>query len=166
MTAATHARLNSADPAGRQGIAARSDTGLRGLALYLMMGALFGIVLSKGEVISWFRIQEMFRFQSFHMYGIIGSALVTASLSLELLRRLGAKTLAGEAIAVPPKVLGRGTRYWAGGTIFGLGWALTGACPGPLFALIGSGVTVMIVTLVSAVFGTWAYGILRPRLPH
>lgn len=133
---------------------------------YFVAGVLFGIILTKAEVISWFRIQEMFRFQSFHMYGIIGSAVVTAAVSLQILKRSGARSWNGERIVVTPKTLGRGTRYWAGGTIFGLGWALIGACPGPLFALIGGGVSVLTVSLISAVGGTWVYGALRPRLPH
>ena len=144
----------------------RSHEGIRALALYLALGALFGIVLTKAQVISWFRIQEMFRFQSFHMFGIIGSAIVTAAISLQLIRRLGVRAADGTPITIPPKVMGAGTRYWLGGSLFGLGWALVGACPGPLFALVGSGVSVLLVTIVSAVAGTWAYGALRPRLPH
>jgi uncharacterized membrane protein YedE/YeeE len=139
---------------------------LAGLLLYLVLGALFGVVLTKSEVISWFRIQEMFRFQAFHMYGIIGSAIVTAALGLQVIRRLGLRTLDGSAIEVPPKAMGRGTRYWLGGAIFGLGWALVGACPGPLFALLGTGVGVIAVPLVAALAGTWVYGALRSRLPH
>lgn len=139
---------------------------LRGLAIYLALGILFGIVLTKSEVISWFRIQEMFRFQAFHMYGVIGSAVSTAALSLHLIKRLGLKSLSGAPIVIPPKEMGSGTRYWLGGTIFGVGWALVGACPGPLFALIGNGVGVATAVLVSAVAGTWVYGALRPRLPH
>jgi len=138
----------------------------RGLAIYLLLGTLFGIVLTKSEVISWFRIQEMFRFQAFHMYGIIGSAIVVAGLALRLIKRLRLRALDGQVIVVPPKVLGNGTRYWVGGTLFGLGWALVGACPGPLFALLGNGVGVMLVPIASAIAGTWAYGALRPRLPH
>ena len=137
-----------------------------GLSIYLLLGAVFGIVLTKSEVISWFRIQEMFRFQSFHMYGIIGSAVLTAGLSLQLIKRQRWHALNGDLVVVPPKVLGTGTRYWLGGTLFGLGWAIVGACPGPMFALLGGGLTVMSVTLVSALAGTWAYGALRPRLPH
>jgi uncharacterized membrane protein YedE/YeeE len=137
-----------------------------GLLVYLSAGVVFGIVFTNAEVISWFRIQEMFRFQSFHMYGIIGSAVVVAALSLQVIKRLEIRTLSGERIVVAPKVLGRGTRYWAGGVIFGLGWALTGACPGPMFALIGSGASVMLVTLGSAIAGTWVYGNVRDRLPH
>jgi hypothetical protein len=117
-------------------------------------------------VISWFRIQEMFRFQSFRMYGIIGSAIAMAAISIEVIKRIQLNSVSGERISIPRKELGSGIRYAAGGTIFGLGWALTGACPGPLFALIGNGVSVMVVAVVSALAGTWIYGWLRPRLPH
>ncbi|GAC1516488.1 MAG: YeeE/YedE thiosulfate transporter family protein [Gemmatimonadaceae bacterium] len=137
-----------------------------GQAVYAVLGVLFGIVLTKSEVISWFRIQEMFRFQAMHMYGVIGSAVVVAAVALQLIKRSEARSLDGERIVVPPKAMGGGTRYWAGGIGFGLGWALVGACPGPLFALRGSGVGVTAVTIVSAVAGTWIYGALRPRLPH
>jgi len=133
---------------------------------YLIIGSLFGIVLTKSEVVSWFRIQEMFRFHSFHMYGIIGSAVVVAALSLVFLKRTGAHTLGGEPIVIPAKELGRAYRYWIGGSLFGVGWALTGACPGPLFALIGSGATVFAAAVASALAGTWVYGYLRPYLPH
>lgn len=136
------------------------------LGVYLVLGALFGVLLIKSEVISWFRIQEMFRFQAFHMYGIIGSAVVVAAVSLQVIKRMGTRSLDGEPIVVQPKVMGAGTRYWLGGTIFGLGWGLIGACPGPLFALVGSGVSVMLVPLVAAIVGTWCYGALRSRLPH
>lgn len=139
---------------------------IRALVTYFVLGVLFGVVLTKSEVISWFRIQEMFRFQAFHMYGIIGSAIITAGVSLQLIKRLELRSADGQVIVVPPKAMGRGTRYWAGGILFGLGWALVGACPGPLFALLGNGVSVTAVTLVSAVMGTWLYGYLRPRLPH
>jgi uncharacterized membrane protein YedE/YeeE len=139
---------------------------LRGLLVYLALGVLFGIVLTKAEVISWFRIQEMFRFEAFHMYGVIGAAVLTAALSLQIIKRLGLRSLDGEPISLPPKTMGRGTRYWLGGTLFGLGWALVGACPGPLFALLGSGMSVIVVVLLAAVAGTWSYGALRPRLPH
>lgn len=133
---------------------------------HLLVGAAFGIVLTKSEVISWFRIQEMFRFQSFHMYGVIGSAILVGALSLLVMKRLGVRTVRGEQIEIPPKDMGRGFRVAIGGTMFGLGWGLTGACPGPIFALIGSGLTVMIVVLLSALVGTWVYGNLRHRLPH
>jgi uncharacterized membrane protein YedE/YeeE len=136
------------------------------LLVYLILGIAFGIVLTKSEVLSWFRIQEMFRFQSFRMYGIIGTAVVTAAISVALIKRLGLTSVSGEVISLPPKQLGSGIRYAAGGAIFGVGWALTGACPGPLFALVGNGVSVMIMAILSALLGTWAYGLLRPRLPH
>jgi uncharacterized membrane protein YedE/YeeE len=133
---------------------------------YFVLGGAFGFVLVEAEVVSWFRIQEMFRFESFHMYGIIGTAVVTAALSLVAIRRLGVRDAAGQPLALQPKKVGSGVRYLAGGTIFGLGWALTGACPGPLIALVGSGVSVMVVAVFSALAGTWTYGLLRPRLPH
>lgn len=141
-------------------------TTLPRLGVYVVLGTMFGVVLIKSEVVSWFRIQEMFRFQAFHMYGIIGSAVVVAMVSLQLIKRMGARSLDGELIVVPPKAMGAGTRYWLGGTLFGLGWGLIGACPGPLFALVGSGVSVMLVTLLAALAGTWCYGALRSRLPH
>jgi len=137
-----------------------------GLWAYLLAGTLFGIVLTKGEAISWFRIQEMFRFQGFHMFGIFATALPTAIVGVQLLKRRWRRTLTGEAIEVPPKHLGTGLRYAAGGIIFGLGWALTGACPGPLFALLGSGVGTMAVAIASAMLGTWTYARLRSSLPH
>ena len=134
--------------------------------VYLLLGVAFGVVLTKSEVLSWFRIQEMFRFQSPRMYGIIASGVVVAAVSVALIKQLGLKTLSSEPITIPPKRLGLGVRYALGGTIFGLGWALTGACPGPLFALVGNGVTVMIVAIASALLGTWLYGILRSHLLH
>jgi len=140
--------------------------GSTALLIYLVLGVAFGIVLTKSEVLSWFRIQEMFRFQSFRMYGIIGSAIVSAALSVAFIKRLHLRSFSGESISIPPKQLGHGVRYAVGGTIFGLGWALTGACPGPLFALIGNGVSVMITAVLSALFGTWVYGLLRARLPN
>lgn len=137
-----------------------------GLIWYFALGCLFGVVLVKSEAVSWFRIQEMFRFQSFHLYGIILSAVAVASVSIVVLRRLGIHTLAGDAISIPSRMLGKGYRYWIGGTLFGMGWALTGACPGPLFALTGSGISVYVVAALSALAGAWLYGYLRPRLPH
>jgi hypothetical protein len=131
-----------------------------------MMGTLFGIVLVKSEVVSWYRIQEMFHFQSFHMYGVLGSAFFTAFVSLQVLKLLKVRSRTGEPIVLPPKVLGKGYRYWLGGSIFGIGWALSGACPGPLFALAGSGITVYLMAGGMALLGTWTYGYLRPRLPH
>jgi uncharacterized membrane protein YedE/YeeE len=133
---------------------------------YLLLGTAFGLVLTKSQVVSWFRIQEMFRFQSFYMYGVLTSAVVVAGISIAVIKRMGVKTLSGAPIVIPPKVLGRGYRYWIGGAIFGIGWAFTGACPGPLFALLGGGVTVMLVAIAAALGGTWLYGYLRPHLPH
>jgi len=137
-----------------------------GLGVYLLVGIAFGIVLTKSEVISWFRIQEMFHFQGFHMFGVFATALPTATIGVQLLKRRWRRTLGGDAIVVPRKHLGSGIRYAVGGTIFGLGWALTGACPGPLFALLGSGVGVMVVAIAAAMLGTWTYGLLRGTLPH
>ncbi|MBE5320877.1 YeeE/YedE family protein [Pedobacter sp. MR2016-19] len=131
---------------------------------YLVVGVLFGIVFVKSEVVSWFRIQEMFRLQSFHMYGIIGSAIVVGMISVWLIKKFNIKTIYGESIEFHPKTFNKGQVY--GGLLFGLGWAITGACPGPLFAQIGTGATVIFVTLLSAIAGTWVYGLLRDRLPH
>ncbi len=131
---------------------------------YLVAGSLFGIILVKAEVISWFRIQEMFRLQSFHMFGVIGSAVVVGMLSVLLIKKFKIKTIYGEPIEIPKKTFNKGQIY--GGLIFGFGWALTGACPGPLFAQIGTGATVILVTLFSAIAGTWVYGLLRDKLPH
>jgi uncharacterized protein len=136
------------------------------LIVYFTLGVAFGFALTKSEVVSWFRIQEMFRFQSPRMYEIIVSAIVVAAASVALIRCFGVKTISGQPICIPPKALGHGVRYAVGGTIFGLGWALTGACPGPLFALVGNGVTVMAAAIVSALAGTWLYGVMRPKLPH
>jgi uncharacterized membrane protein YedE/YeeE len=134
--------------------------------VYFLLGCAFGAVFMEAEVVSWFRIQEMFHFDAFHMFGIIGSAIVVAGLSLIAIKWFDLRGAADEPLGLAPKALGNGLRYIIGGTIFGLGWALTGACPGPLVALVGSGLPVMIVALASAVAGTWMYGFLRPRLPH
>ena len=143
------------------------ETGRReNLVVVLVLGILFGVLLVKSEVISWFRIQEMFRFQSFHMYGILGSGVVVAGLSFALLKRFGIKDIFGEDLHIPPRDWSGGRGQLFGGAIFGMGWALLGACPGPLYALIGSGVTVIVVALASAVAGVWVYGYLRPKLPH
>lgn len=131
---------------------------------YLIAGILFGILLVKAEVISWFRIQEMFRLQSFHMYGVIGSAVVVGAISVWLIKKFNIKTIHGETIELHPKQFNKGQII--GGLIFGFGWAITGACPGPLFALIGNGATAAIVVLFSAIAGTWVYGLLRDKLPH
>ena len=131
---------------------------------FLVLGIIFGIILIKAEVISWFRIQEMFRFQSFHMYGIICSAIVIGMISIFLIKKFNVKTISGEEIKIAPKELNKGTVI--GGLLFGLGWAMTGACPGPLYALIGSGLLPIVVVLLSAVFGTYIYGVLKDKLPH
>jgi hypothetical protein len=131
---------------------------------FLLLGILFGIILTKSEVISWFRIQEMFRFQSIHMYGIIGLAIVIGAISTQLIKHYKLKTIYGDPIELQKKNLNKGTII--GGTIFGFGWAFTGACPGPLFALIGNGFSVIIIALISAIIGTWVYGYFQARLPH
>ncbi|MCE2963578.1 MAG: DUF6691 family protein [Chitinophagales bacterium] len=131
---------------------------------YLIVGILFGIVFVKAEIISWFRIQEMFRLQSFHMYGIIGSAVTVGAISVFLIKRFNIKTLGGEEIKIEPKSFNKGQIY--GGLMFGIGWAMTGACPGPLYAQLGYGATVVIVVLLSAILGTWVYGKFRDKLPH
>lgn len=133
------------------------------LIKYLIMGIFFGLVLVKSEVLSWFRIQEMFRLQSFHMFGVIGSAVVVGMISVFLIKKFNIKTIYGEKIVIPDKTFNKGQIY--GGLIFGFGWALTGACPGPLFAQIGTGALVVTATLVSAIAGTWVYGLLRDKLP-
>lgn len=133
---------------------------------YLFSGVLFGFVLVKSEVISWFRIQEMFRFDDFHMYGIIGSAVVIASISIYVIKHFGLRDINGNRITIKPKDNTQVTRYLAGGTLFGLGWALTGACPGPLYALSGTGLLIFLVPLASAIVGAWTYGRFREKLPH
>ena len=130
----------------------RQTTGLA----YVLAGVLLGVVFVKSEVLTWYRIQEMFRFQSPHMYLVIASALAVAALSVQLLQQLGIRSLDGDLITIKPKEMTpRGIRYWIGGTLFGLGWGLLGACPGPIFALIGAGITSMSVALLSALAGTW-----------
>lgn len=141
--------------------------GINGLAYapYLVAGIVFGFIAIKSEISSWYRIYEMFRFESFHMYGVIGSAVVVGALSLLLLRRLGLKSLTGEELSVKPKESGR-YRYILGGVVFGLGWGLVGACPGPIYALMGSGFAGAIVIFLGALLGTYMYGLLQRRLPH
>ena len=131
---------------------------------YLLAGVFFGTLLVKAEIVSWYRIQEMFRFQSFHMYGVIGSAVVVGAVSVFLIKKFAIKTMQGETVVVRAREF-----HWGnviGGLLFGLGWAITGACPGPLFAQIGSGFLVVIITLFSAIAGTWVYGALQSKLPH
>ena len=131
---------------------------------YLIAGIFFGILLVKSEVISWYRIQEMFRLQSFHMYGVIGSAVVVGMVSVWAIKKFKVKTIHGEAITFSSKKFNKGNIY--GGLLFGFGWVMTGACPGPLFAQIGTGALAITVTLMSAIAGTWVYGYFRERLPH
>lgn len=131
---------------------------------YSIVGIIFGIVFVKAEVISWFRIQEMFRLQSFHMYGVIGTAVIVGIISVALIKKFKIKTIYGEPIEFHPKKFNKGQII--GGITFGLGWALTGACPGPLFAQIGTGALVVFVVILSAIAGTWTYGFFRERLPH
>lgn len=131
---------------------------------YLIVGIAFGIVFVKAEIVSWFRIQEMFRLQSFFMYGVIGTAVVVGAISIWLIKRYNIKTLSGEKVVLEDKEFNKGQIY--GGLLFGIGWAITGACPGPLFAQIGAGFLVVIVTFASALLGTWVYGLLREKLPH
>ena len=131
---------------------------------YMIVGIAFGIVFVKAEIISWFRIQEMFRLHSFHMYGVIGTAVVVGMISVLIIKKYKIHTFYGEKIKLTPKTFNKGQIY--GGLLFGFGWAMTGACPGPLFAQIGSGFGVVAVTLLSAVAGTWVYGLLKAKLPH
>jgi uncharacterized membrane protein YedE/YeeE len=131
---------------------------------YLLVGIAFGIIFVKAEIISWYRIQEMFRLQSFFMYGVIGSAVAVGAISVFLIKKFNIKTITGEKIVFHNKEFNKGNII--GGLIFGFGWAITGACPGPLFAQIGSGATVIAVTFISALAGTWVYGLLRDKLPH
>jgi uncharacterized membrane protein YedE/YeeE len=131
---------------------------------YLIVGILFGIVFVKAEIVSWFRIQEMFRLQSFHMYGIIGSAVIVGLISVLLIKKFKIKTIYGEEIKIHPKEFNKGNIY--GALLFGFGWAITGACPGPLYAQIGTGATVILLTLLSAIAGTFVYGVFREKLPH
>ncbi len=140
------------------------DKPLYAMLKYMVAGVLFGIILVKAEVISWFRIQEMFRLQSFHMYGVIGSAVVVGTISVFLIKKFKVKSIEGETIKLEDKKFSKGQIY--GGLLFGFGWALTGACPGPLFAQIGTGATVIVVTLFSAIAGTWTYGFFKEKLPH
>jgi uncharacterized membrane protein YedE/YeeE len=131
---------------------------------YLVFGIFFGILLIKSEVISWYRIQEMFRLQSFHMFGVIGSAVFVGAISVFLIKKFNIKTIQGERIILPVTSFNKGQII--GGLLFGFGWAITGACPGPLYAQVGYGSTVIIVAIVMAIAGTWIYGKFREKLPH
>ena len=133
--------------------------------LALLIGIFLGIIFMKAEVLSWFRIQEMFAFQSFHMYGIIGSAIAVGALSVWIIRKAEAKSIEGNVIELNEKAPNYKSAY-IGGTIFGLGWAMTGACPGPMYALVGSGTTVFLISIVMGILGVLAYAALRSKLPH
>lgn len=132
---------------------------------FFAVGIFFGIVLTKAEIISWYRIQEMFLFDSFHMYGVIGSAVVLGIIGTAIIKKKQLKSIKGQVISFTPKKQSI-PRYLFGGTLFGLGWAMVGACPGPIYTLIGYGYSAIIVVLLGAVAGTWAYGLLRSKLPH
>ncbi|MEY3397732.1 MAG: hypothetical protein RL220_326 [Bacteroidota bacterium] len=132
---------------------------------FLLPGILFGIVMAKSEAMSWYRIQEMFRFQSFHMYGIIGTAVTLGVLGVMLIKKFGVRDSDGNPILFHPKDRSV-MRYLLGGTLFGLGWSLSGACPGPMVVNIGYGFLTMIIVFASAIFGTWLYGIIKDRIPH
>ena len=132
---------------------------------YLLVGIVFGIVLVKSEAVSWYRIYEMFKFESFHMYGIIGSAVVTGIILLLLAKKLKLNNINGDTISVPRKERGL-VKYILGGSIFGLGWALSGACPGPMYILVGTGAFSVLIVVFAATFGTFVYGILKDKLPH
>ncbi len=132
---------------------------------FILAGIVFGIVMAKSEAISWFRIQEMFRFQSFHMYGIIGTAVVLGALGVALIKKFKLKDIGGNPIVFNDKSK-QWPRYIIGGTIFGTGWALTGACPGPMFVNFGYGYLVFIVVIAAAALGTYTYGYILKRLPH
>ena len=133
-------------------------------SLFLILGALFGIVMYKAEAASWFRIVEMFSFASFHMYGFIGSALFVGLIGVQWMKRSG-KNIDGEKIVIADKTKSI-ARYLIGGIFFGLGWAMVGACPGPIFALLGAGVWPMIIVIASALAGTYLYGLMKDKLPH
>ena len=132
---------------------------------YLLIGIVFGIIMTKSEVISWYRIYEMFKFQSCHMYGVIGSAVGVGIILVQIIKRSHMHSMTGQEITFSPKDMSI-PRYLFGGIIFGLGWAMTGACPGPMFVLLGNGFLVIIVAVIAAILGTYTYGVLRPRLPH
>lgn len=132
---------------------------------FFLIGILFGIVMSKAEIISWFRIYEMFKFQSFHMYGIIGSAIALGMISMFLFRKRMVKTFEGKEVFIEPKKRGF-YRNLLGGTLFGLGWALAGSCPGPMFVLVGKGVVSILVVIFGATLGAFFYGLFKDKLPH
>jgi len=155
---------SGAEPAGSPGRTSRSGP-LRKNLKFLVVGIYFGIVLIKGQVISWYRIQEMFHFQSFFMFGVLGSAIFVGLTSVLLMKRLKLRSFGGKELDLRPKPFNKVANI-SGGLIFGFGWALTGACPGPLYALLGAGYPAVLVAVAGALLGTLAYGNLRPRLPH
>ena len=132
---------------------------------FLLVGIFFGIVLVKSEAVSWYRIYEMFKFESFHMYGIIGTAVLLGALAIALIKRIKLKDIEGQEIEMPSKDKSF-TRYFVGGSIFGLGWGLAGACPGPMYVLFGTGIWTILVVVAAAVLGTFVYGLLQTKLPH
>ena len=132
---------------------------------FYLLGILFGIIMTKAEIISWLRIYEMFKFESFHMFGVIGSAALFGIVFIQIIKRTKMKSLDGDLIQIAPKEKSY-TRHILGGTFFGLGWAMTGACPGPMFTIVGNGVLVMLVVILSATLGTFTYGLLKDKLPH
>ena len=133
--------------------------------VYIFLGVIFGVTMYKAETASWFRIYEMFNFQSFHMYGFIGSALVIGLIGIQIMKKKEAKDVDGKPIVIQPKTKSI-ARYLIGGIFFGLGWALVGACPGPIFVLLGAGVLPMIIVIVGALLGTYLYGIIKNKIPH
>jgi len=162
-----HGATDLPSAAGPRASEGSSQGGRESLPAYFAIGVALGVIFIKSEVASWFRIQEMFRFQAIHMYGVIGTAVLVGTLGVMTSKRLGARTARGEAIAFPDAEERKARpRHALGGTVFGLGWGLVGACPGPMYALVGGGSAAIAVALASAIAGAWVYGLLRPRLPH
>lgn len=138
---------------------------MKNIIKYLLVGFVFGIVLTKSEAVSWYRIYEMFQFQSFHMYGIIAVAIFTGIIGIQIFKRNNINDINGDPIAIPDKEKGS-ARYWIGGLFFGLGWALVGSCPGPIFILVGAGFWSVLIVLFGALLGTYFYGLFKNKLPH
>ncbi|MCL6461756.1 MAG: YeeE/YedE family protein [Flavobacterium micromati] len=138
---------------------------MKNIFKYLIVGFIFGIVLTKSEAVSWYRIYEMFQFQSFHMYGIISVAILTGIIGIQIIKKNNVKDSSGEPIIIEDKEKGS-ARYWLGGLFFGLGWALVGSCPGPIFILIGAGFWTVFIVLFGALLGTYLYGVFKNKLPH